>query len=432
MVDGVLLDLARRSRRLGRLAQKGRLDHPALARARSWAYAAGKDRAGYADPRAGVEEGGVDAATMTARFVITTTAVDRDGDVVESKGCRLDNYAGNPVVLFGHQSTALPIGTARAADGTLAVTAGKSAVHATCHFHGKTAESNQVFALVKEGVLRATSIGFLPLKASRLDKEAESEGSLTPRGWHFQEWDLLEWSIVGVPSNPEALAASLSKGRLAGDPISDDLRQALEPFVAKGSVWVPGWKAEGDVDDDEEEEDEDEEDEEDEEEAAYDEEPDEEDEDEDEEDDEEEEKDEDEEPGEEEERQAPAPYGARLLGAALAWMRGCKQALEAGLPRMERPFAVTDLVESFAADLADTVSDLEHAARRYYPDLDFTACLPEDADRPALQKLLRPRIAGRERQPQDEAREVLSLLQAAGRRQDQIDQRLYQLTGRRP
>jgi HK97 family phage prohead protease len=59
--------------------------------------------------------------------------------------------------------------------------------------------AQQIKSAVKEGTLRATSVGFIPIKWSfSRDKDR-------PGGIDFAEQELLEFSIVSVPANSEAL-----------------------------------------------------------------------------------------------------------------------------------------------------------------------------------------------------------------------------------
>ena len=48
--------------------------------------------------------------SRTVRFILSTGEVDRYGDRIDPAGWRLANYRKNPVVLFAHDRSALPIG----------------------------------------------------------------------------------------------------------------------------------------------------------------------------------------------------------------------------------------------------------------------------------------------------------------------------------
>lgn len=132
-----------------------------------------------------------DATDISRRrtFVISTASPDRDNDVVEVAGWQLENYRKNPVVLWAHDYRALPIGKAI----EVGIRDGK--LESTMEFADHEM-ANVVMRLVDGGFLRATSVGFRPSKYV-LNEDR--------RGIDFTEQELLEFSIVPVPANPEAL-----------------------------------------------------------------------------------------------------------------------------------------------------------------------------------------------------------------------------------
>lgn len=191
----------------------------------------------------------IDTSRMTARFVITTSARDRHGDIVIPRGCvnHLKNYSRNPRVFFGHKTEELPIASARDPEGNLTLEIFDDKIYSTAYFHGETRESEIVFRLIARKELQASSIGFLPIRASIImDDESEDmvdletgEEILDFRGNHshsvpalrFLEWDMIEWSVVPIPANQEALAAHLSRGHVEGEKISPAIRKALSSYV---------------------------------------------------------------------------------------------------------------------------------------------------------------------------------------------------------
>src|SRR5205809_620098 len=60
-------------------------------------------------------------------------------------------------------------------------------------------------------ILRGWSIGFIPIKATRLP------GPNGRSGLWVSEWDLMEYSAVPIPENPQALTVAIQKG-LVRDP----------------------------------------------------------------------------------------------------------------------------------------------------------------------------------------------------------------------
>ena len=134
--------------------------------------------------------------TRTLRFTITTGAVDRDNDTVNPKGWKTANYLKNPVFLWAHDYSQLPIGKAIALEmtGDRLVASVKFADHPM---------AEAVYRLYKDGFMSATSVGFQPLKVVENEER---------RGYDFVEQDLLEFSAVPVPANPEALIEARSAG----------------------------------------------------------------------------------------------------------------------------------------------------------------------------------------------------------------------------
>jgi HK97 family phage prohead protease len=215
---------------------------------RNLAWAVGKDRLAYADPQSRllISDGKpqTDDAAMAATFVVSTIDEDRDGDVVVPQGVRLDNYAKNPVWFFGHQQWEVPIGTAMDRTGQLRVSIDPAKIIATCFFDQEDPDAAWLYGKVSRGILRATSIGFIPLKAVRHEPVGKARSVQQPdrqlMGWRFEEVDLVEISLVGVPANADAIRLALDRDRL-----SPRLRKALEPYATQCKAWSPGIGAGG-------------------------------------------------------------------------------------------------------------------------------------------------------------------------------------------
>lgn len=191
---------------------------------RNYAFPLRKDLLGYADSRSGLLS--ANESTMAATFVISTNVQDRDGDIVVPDGFQLENYKRNPCVFFNHQEWPVPIGLAESPDGQSGIIVKEDRVIGTCYFDQEDADAEFIFDKVSRGLLRTTSIGFIPLAGERLSEVSRPgrghEGKdIQFPGWRFDKIELLEFSIVAVPSNPEALIV----GR--GQKISERLRKSL-------------------------------------------------------------------------------------------------------------------------------------------------------------------------------------------------------------
>ncbi len=126
---------------------------------------------------------------------IFANEMSRDGVSVDLDGMDFSNYEKNPVVLYAHDHTGrtdsggLPIGRtvrlARTGDGH---------IRADFEFLAGDDFAERVRNAWERGFLRGASIGWRPV-------ETRPEG----RGARAVRSELLEWSIVAVPADPDAL-----------------------------------------------------------------------------------------------------------------------------------------------------------------------------------------------------------------------------------
>jgi hypothetical protein len=167
----------------------------------------------------------VDADDLVFDVTITTEAVDRDGDIVRALGGNVDDYLKNPVVLFGHNYW-----NARAVVGkTLEIHPRERQIDSRFQFASKeiSEDAALVGRLWAHNFLNAASIGFLPTDWREI-KEGEPDRE-NVIGYEFLRWNLLEWSVVPVPANQEALRRALE---LAGVKSLGDVSAAPTPIAA--------------------------------------------------------------------------------------------------------------------------------------------------------------------------------------------------------
>lgn len=152
----------------------------------------------------------IDEKEMTLTAAISTDTVDRMGEVLDPRGIDIKNYTKNPVVLFAHDYSQPPIGKAMwvRRDGQMIISKVKFA---------STAFAQEIFQLYKEGIMKAFSVGFVP------KDYVEGDGKKSPR-LTYTKWELLEYSAVPVPANPDAIALALQKGIV----LSDQIKSAFE------------------------------------------------------------------------------------------------------------------------------------------------------------------------------------------------------------
>ena len=147
-----------------------------------------------------------DEGTVTA--IISTDAVDRDKEVLLPKGADIENFLKNPVVLWVHNSSAMPIGKA------LWIKKSRKKITAKVKF-AKTELGQEVFEMFKGGFLNAFSVGFIIKKSHQPTPDEIRKKPELADAWRiFDEWELLEFSVVPVPANQEALATAVKKKEL--------------------------------------------------------------------------------------------------------------------------------------------------------------------------------------------------------------------------
>lgn len=191
--------------------------------------------------------GGDRTDDLRMRVVMTTPALDRQGDIVVPSGVRLKWFRRNPVALWAHRYDLPPIGVIDV--DTINVT--DKGIEAEALFDHGSVAGREVYGLYERGVLRAWSIGFIPLKWEVIEDE---HGKVT--GYRIVEWELLEVSAVPVPANPEALTRQIAemesrrgpaprggaddslapvlhalKGAVAGQPEADSVAQSDAPLA---------------------------------------------------------------------------------------------------------------------------------------------------------------------------------------------------------
>jgi HK97 family phage prohead protease len=136
------------------------------------------------------------------RYTITSDTVDRQNDVVSIDGWDLTPYKSNPVVLWGHQASNLPIG--KCVELTQVGNALKAVVDYVpmdMPVVGQLAEA--VLRMSRGGFLSATSVGFRALDYEVAEDRDDGESWWAPLNFLRQE--LLEFSNVTIPANPDAL-----------------------------------------------------------------------------------------------------------------------------------------------------------------------------------------------------------------------------------
>jgi len=142
--------------------------------------------------------------------VASTEAIDSHGSIIRAKGWNLSRYESNPILVWNHAlsnmfTKAMPediLGTA-----SMRVDKRGKRLLADLHFapEGANPRADMVWGQVQRGEVRGLSVGFQPTKYhfEAIDGDTEDERMVIDNA------DLVELSVVALPSNAETLIAQV-------------------------------------------------------------------------------------------------------------------------------------------------------------------------------------------------------------------------------
>lgn len=141
---------------------------------------------------------------------ISTGIKDRDGEKLVPEGVILENYQKNPIVPFAHCYKSIPpaknMWIKRDEKGLVAKTVFAKNQRAEEYYQAYTEDVGGTGPL-----LNAFSVGFIPLEWEDTDTKALEKNPDLPKRI-YNKWELLEYSLVPIPSCAEALTIAVEKG----------------------------------------------------------------------------------------------------------------------------------------------------------------------------------------------------------------------------
>lgn len=157
----------------------------------------------------------LDESTRRVKHVISTARLDRGNRMVEPAGWRLSRFRANPTVLANHNYDIESI-IGKAVDTKVE----GDALVSTTEF-AKEGLGNVAFRLVQEGLAKAWSVGWIGLKQHRIGEEKGCERCAAAGsvhfGTHFVQQELLEYSLVAIPANPDVVMGLQAAGLASRD-----------------------------------------------------------------------------------------------------------------------------------------------------------------------------------------------------------------------
>lgn len=179
-----------------------------------------------------IEEKEVDRENKTIVYVVTTSSIDREMEIVDPNGADKVNYdKSKKTVFFNHiynQITGRSLWEKQKGETWIALL--KFAADVTDF-------AKDLWNLAEAGFIGATSLGFIPkaLEISALedikDLKPANRSDYDPKTmiWIWRKWEWLEYSLVGLPANQDALETEklLKSGFVRSEEVKNYLQQEL-------------------------------------------------------------------------------------------------------------------------------------------------------------------------------------------------------------
>lgn len=161
-----------------------------------------------------------------AEFVISTEAVDSYGTVFKASGWDLKRYEQNPIVMYAHKTYS---DNPDMILGTSEVRIEENQLVAVVRFESADINplAEKVWQKIQAGTLRMASIGANPKKGHWGDEKLGEDRDVI----YFDEQELLEWSVVPIGSNPEALKREAQT--------AEEIRAAITKEIIETSLSSP-------------------------------------------------------------------------------------------------------------------------------------------------------------------------------------------------
>jgi hypothetical protein len=158
--------------------------------------------------------------SRTIPFAISSGKRDRHGTVLNIDGWKLDSYKKNPIIGYQHHVGSGSLFSEPNPDFII----GKSV---NIYFEGNGSNkklisdcmfepgeinplAEKIFQKCIFGSLRSASVGFVPLGLGHYGEGSERRGG-EEETYYLEGQDLLEWSIVSIPSNSDAVKKSIAE-----------------------------------------------------------------------------------------------------------------------------------------------------------------------------------------------------------------------------
>ena len=137
-------------------------------------------------------------------FVASTSDPDRHRTVLNQDNWKLDNFNANPIIGYQHNVYGADFCSSPNPDdvigkGRAYVEDGEMLVDVV--FDEENELAKKIESKIERGFLRTVSVGFVEIGTGR---DGDEERGEDPELFYFAGQELLELSVVNIPSNPKA------------------------------------------------------------------------------------------------------------------------------------------------------------------------------------------------------------------------------------
>jgi HK97 family phage prohead protease len=153
--------------------------------------------------------------TRTITFIASTEVKDRHGTILPIEGWELNSFNANPIIGYQHNvygasmcSDPDPDDVIGRGHAYIDNEAKQLLVDITFEKAELNPKADKIFRKVLSKTLRAVSVGFMPLEEGNWGADEQAAGG-NDATYYYGKRELLEISVVNIPSNKEALQRQL-------------------------------------------------------------------------------------------------------------------------------------------------------------------------------------------------------------------------------
>lgn len=167
--------------------------------------------------------------TRTIPFIASTSAEDRHGTVLNQSNWDLKNFNDNSIIGYQHNvyggdmcnaadpDDVIGKGVASVVSNTRDSSGGQQLdIDITFEPKELNEKADKIFRKILNGTLNAVSVGFIPKGEGRYGQLGEDGETINKETYYYDGQELLEVSVVNIPSNAQALTKSVRSSTYDG------------------------------------------------------------------------------------------------------------------------------------------------------------------------------------------------------------------------